>query len=249
MHDDHKYEAFRDARTISCRHALGITGRICRKSPPKTTTFPPKGKIPGFPVQFRSLSKMSSDRCIHVFSQTSAGLAIDTINCAISSYEVGPFEKVSNSLRFSWHLENSHDNTSHGRIILLPIFEEVDWPLPSACVKVTRNTSTEGLGLLAVLMGCRARFLELLAPFAEWLPVVAELVRPELLELVVGRFGMLGVDETKQIFILDVLSLHVECWSWRVVLWALFPLRMGRLWCVLHDDRLRSNDSQWLGHV
>ncbi|KAF7807525.1 uncharacterized protein G2W53_039686 [Senna tora] len=38
--DDHKYEAFREARTMSWRQALGITGRICRKSPPNTTTLP-----------------------------------------------------------------------------------------------------------------------------------------------------------------------------------------------------------------
>jgi hypothetical protein len=36
------YEALIDACTTSCLLPLGTTGSICRKSPPKTTSFPPK---------------------------------------------------------------------------------------------------------------------------------------------------------------------------------------------------------------
>ena len=41
----HKYEELIDGCTISCFVPLRITGRICLKSPPNITTFPPNGKL------------------------------------------------------------------------------------------------------------------------------------------------------------------------------------------------------------
>ena len=41
----HKYEELIEAYTITCLMPLGITGRICLKSPPNTITFPSNGKL------------------------------------------------------------------------------------------------------------------------------------------------------------------------------------------------------------
>jgi hypothetical protein len=40
----HKIEREKAAKTITTREPLDTTGEHCRKSPPKTTTLPPKGE-------------------------------------------------------------------------------------------------------------------------------------------------------------------------------------------------------------
>ncbi|KAF8112880.1 hypothetical protein N665_0059s0018 [Sinapis alba] len=70
--------------TISARFPLGITGNICLKSPPKTTTFPPKGLLSVVFIMSQRLQSRDSNQCLLIIVENSSGLTgMLNLECAV----------------------------------------------------------------------------------------------------------------------------------------------------------------------
>ncbi|KAF8080930.1 hypothetical protein N665_0914s0017 [Sinapis alba] len=70
--------------TISARFPLGYTGSICLKSPPKTTTFPPKGRSSVVFIMSRRLRSRDSKQCLLIIVENSSGfIGMSNLECAV----------------------------------------------------------------------------------------------------------------------------------------------------------------------
>ena len=92
-----RYDEFRAAKTVSALPPPGITGKICLKSPPKTTTLPPKGLSSQDLIISRIVRSNVSKQCLLIIGASSHTINFAALTNSARSDPGSIFLQVLNS--------------------------------------------------------------------------------------------------------------------------------------------------------